>query len=156
MFSCINHVYSQGQATANFTGSATIIQPIGITTTSNLNFASLDTRTGGDVILTPDNTRISSGGVELKDILNLSAATFEITGEQDFAFSISLSKNEYELTNGSHNMIIKNFTSSLAENNRLSTGKRVLRVGATLNVNPGQAPGLYNSMGEMAVTVNYN
>lgn len=146
----------KAQATANFTASATIIQPIGITTTSNLNFASLDAKTGGAVILTPDNIRNSLGGVELDEAMGLSAATFEITGEQDFAFSISLPENDFELTNGSEKMIIKDFTSSLADNGHLSNGKKILRVGATLNVNPDQAPGNYNSLGDMAVTVNYN
>lgn len=153
---CTIQVKAQAQATATFTASATIIQPIGITTTSNLNFASLDAGTGGAVILTPDNNRIGSGGVELDEAMNLSAATFEITGEQDFEFSISLPQNDYELINGSNKMVIKDFTSSLAGTNRLNNGKRVLSVGATLNVNPNQAPGQYNSHGQMAVTVNYN
>lgn len=144
------------QATANFTASVTIIQPIGITTTANLNFASVDAKSGGEVILTPDNTRISTGGVVLKEAGGLSAASFEITGEPGFAFSITVPESEYVLTNGSESIIIKDFTSSLAEGGSLAGGSATINVGATLKINPNQTPGLYNSQGPMNVTVNYN
>lgn len=146
----------QTSATASFTASVTIIQPIGITTTSNMNFANLDAQSGGVVILTPDNTRISTGGVELADDSTVSAAAFEVTGEEGFAFSITLPENDYILTNGSESMIIKDFTSSLAEGGSISGGSRTVRVGATLDVNPNQTPGIYNSPAPMNVTVNYN
>ena len=155
-FACALSVKGQTSATASFTASVTIIQPIGITTTSNLNFANLDAQSGGVVILTPDNTRISTGGVELADDSMVSAAAFEVTGEEGFAFSITLPENDYVLTNGSESMIIKDFTSSLAEGGSISGGSRTVRVGATLNVNPNQTPGVYNSPAPMNVTVNYN
>lgn len=56
---------AQASATANFTASATIIQPITLTTTSNMNFASIDAKIGGQIILTPDKACTSSGGVVL-------------------------------------------------------------------------------------------
>ncbi len=148
--------YAQSSASASFTASATIIQPIGITTTSNMNFANLDAKSGGAVILTPDNTRLSTGDVALADNSNVSAAAFEVTGEEGFAFSISLPESEYVLTNGTESMIIKDFTSSLAEGGNLSGGSKTVRVGATLKVNPNQTPGVYNSPAPMNVTVNYN
>ena len=147
---------AQTSATASFTASVTIVQPIGITTTANMNFANLDAKTGGAVILTPESTRISTGGVALEGNSSVSAAAFEVTGEEGFAFSITLPKDEYVLTNGSESMIIKDFTSSLAEGGSLSAGSKVVRVGATLNVNPNQTPGIYNSPAPMNVTVNYN
>ena len=153
-FTCTTAALSQ--ATASFTASVTIIQPIGITTTSNMNFASVDAKSGGEVILTPDNTRISSGGVVLEEDRGSSAASFQITGEPGFAFSISLPKNEYVLTNGNESIIIKDFTSSLAEGGFLAGGSAMVRVGATLKINANQTPGMYNSQGPMNVTVNYN
>ncbi|WP_229793663.1 DUF4402 domain-containing protein [Salinimicrobium marinum] len=149
-------VKGQTSATASFTASVTIIQPIGITTTSNMNFANLDAKDGGAVILTPENTRISTGGVSLEDDATVSAAAFEVTGEEGFAFSITLPENDYILTNGSESMIIKDFTSSLAEGGSISGGSRTVRVGATLDVHPNQTPGIYNSPAPMNVTVNYN
>ena len=147
---------AQSQATASFTASVTIIEPIGITTTSNMNFANVDAKTGGAVILTPESNRITSGGVELKEATGVSAASFEITGEQGFSFSLSLPESEYILTNGSEDIIIKDFTSSLASSGNLGSAAKIVRVGATLDVNPNQAPGIYTSAGPMNVTVNYN
>ncbi len=146
----------QAQATASFTASVTIIQPIGITTTSNMNFAGLDAKSGGAVTLTPDNIRISTGGVELADGAQVSAAAFEVTGEQGFAFNITLPEREQVLTNGSETITIKNFTSNLGENRNLSNGSKTVRVGATLDINPNQTPGVYTSPAPMNVTVNYN
>ncbi|UZH56873.1 DUF4402 domain-containing protein [Salinimicrobium tongyeongense] len=148
--------FAQASATASFTASATIIQPIGITTTSNMNFANVDAGEGGEVILTPSNTRLTTGNVLLDSEENVSAAAFEVTGEEGFAFSLSLPEGEYVLANGSESMIIKDFTSSLAEGETLAGGTKVITVGATLAVNPHQTPGTYNSMTPMNVTVNYN
>lgn len=146
----------KAQASASFTASVTIIQPIGITTTSNMNFASIDARNGGTITLSPDNLRITTGGVTLKDEIKLSAATFLVTGEQDFAFSIGLPANEYILTNGRENLIIKDFTSSLTDSESLNSGSKTVSVGATLDVNPNQEPGIYTCTGPLDVTVNYN
>ena len=52
---------ASAQATAHFTASATIIQPIGITTLSHLNFAEVDAKEGGEIILTPKAERIAQG-----------------------------------------------------------------------------------------------
>src|SRR6056297_1458191 len=133
--------YGQTQASATFTASVTIIEPIGITTTSNMNFAALDAKSGGTVILTPDNDRITSGGLELADGANVSAATFRVTGQKGFSFSISLPKGEYPLTSGMENVILKDFTSNLGESGGFTNGVSEIRVGATVEVNPGQKPG---------------
>lgn len=147
---------AQSQASASFTASVTIIEPIGITTTSNMIFANVDAKTGGAVILSPDNIRTTSGGVELKEATGVSAASFEVTGEQGFTFSLSLPENEYVLSNGYEDIIIKDFTSSLAASGNIENGSQIVRVGATIDVNSNQAPGIYTSAGPLNVTVNYN
>ena len=144
------------QATATFTASVTIIQPIGITNTANMNFANLDAKTGGAVILTPDNTRISQGGVALKDGNTVSAATFEVTGQAGCTYSISLPNSDQVLTNGTDNIIIRNFTSSLKDTGSLAFGSQTLSVGASLEINPNQTPGNYTSPGSFNISVNYN
>lgn len=148
--------FSQTSASATFTASATIIRPIGITTTSNMNFAGIDAKSGGAVTLRPDNSRSTSGDVTLAGSSMVSAATFEVTGEAGFAFSISLPQEKYRLSNGSENMLIGDFTSSLEKGGNLVGGSSTVRVGATLEVNPNQTPGNYKSTSPMSVTVNYN
>ena len=64
MLSASFSVQSQTSATANFTASATIIQPITITTTSDMNFANIDAKNGGQIILTAeiDQNQVSNLG----------------------------------------------------------------------------------------------
>jgi len=144
------------QATATFTASVTIIQPIGITNTANMNFANLDAKSGGAVILSPDNTRMSQGGVELTDGNTVSAATFEVIGQAGFTYSITLPNSDHVLTNGTDNIIIRDFTSSLQDEGSLASGSQTLRVGASLDINPNQTPGNYTSPGGFNISVNYN
>jgi len=144
------------QATATFTASVTIIQPIGITNTANMNFANLDAKSGGSVILGPDNTRISQGGVELVDGNTVSAATFEVTGQAGYTYSITLPNSDHVLTNGTDDIIIRDFTSSLKNEGSLADGSQTLRVGASIDINPNQTPGNYTSPGGFNISVNYN
>jgi hypothetical protein len=144
------------QATASFTASVTIIQPIGILNTANMNFANVDARSRGAIILSPDNSRISQGGVELTDGNTVSAATFEVTGQAGYTYSITLPNSEHVLTNGIDDIIIRDFTSSLKDEGSLDSGSQTLRIGASLDINPNQAPGNYTSPAGFNVCVNYN
>ena len=148
-------VYSQTQATATFTASVTIIEPIGITNTSDMNFAALDAKDGGSVILTPENDRITTGGIELADGAMVSAASFKVTGENGYSFSLSLPKGEYFLSDGTETVVIKDFTSNFQESTISSTTPEI-KVGATLDVKAGQRPGNYKTLTSIPVTVNYN
>jgi len=143
------------QATANFTATATIIQPITISTTSQMNFANIDAKNGGEVILTPESTRYTSGEVELDDASNVAAASFTVSGQKGYTYGITLPKIDHVLTNGKEEMIIKNFTTDL-NSGSLADGSQTFRVGATLKVNPNQQPGIYVTPGSLNVTVNYN
>lgn len=149
-------LHAQTSATASFTASATIIQPIGITTTANMNFANIDAQDGGAVILTPQNTRITDGGVALAGEESLSTANFLVTGQPGLAYSIQVPTASYTLTNGIEEMIIENFTSSLGNGGLLAEGRQEFNIGATLNVKAGQTPGYYTSPSPMDVTVIYN
>ncbi|MBZ9629889.1 DUF4402 domain-containing protein [Salegentibacter sp. LM13S] len=155
LFLGISTLFSQASASANFTASATIIQPIGITTTSNMQFANIDAKEGGAVILTPENTRITNGNLDLAEGGTVSAATFEVTGQSGFAFGISLPKGTHRLTNGGESMILQDFTTNYNGSSLNGDGKTI-RVGASLIVNPNQQPGDYKTAGDLQVTVNYN
>lgn len=144
------------QATASFNASVTIIQPIGISTTSDLSFANVDAKNGGTVVLAPNSSRTTSGGVELSDGVTGSAASFEITGEPGYTYSVTLPSDSYVLSNGSESMVIDNFTTNFNSGNTLAVGSQTINVGATINVNPNQNPGKYVNQGGFNVTVNYN
>ncbi len=144
------------QATANFSASVTIIQPIGITTISNLSFSNVDAKNGGEVTLTPNSTRTTNGDVELAEGGNVSAASFEITGESGYTFAVTLPSDNYVLSNGNETIEINNFTSDFNNETALADGSQIINVGATLKINPNQTPGNYVNQGGFNVAVNYN
>ena len=156
LFICFYLPSLKAQATASFTASATIIQPIGLKTLTNLNFAAIDAHKGGEIILTPQEERVAVGGATLENAGNVTAAAFEVTGQQGFSFSLSLPDDNYSLTNGNEKIIIKDFTSSIGTGGDLLVGNSVFKIGATLLVEANQAPGLYSTSNPINVTVNYN
>ncbi|HSI71306.1 MAG TPA: DUF4402 domain-containing protein [Gillisia sp.] len=152
----LHTLQSQTSATATFTASATIIQPIGITTTSDLNFANIDAQGGGAVILTPENMRYATGDIALASGEEISAASFQVTGQPGLTYNIHFPSQAYTLSNGVEEMILENFTSSLGEVGLLAEGRQTFNLGATLNIKGGQTPGYYTSPTPMDVTVIYN
>lgn len=156
IFCCCFTNFLFAQATANFTASVTIIQPIGITTTSDMSFANVDAKNGGKITLSPNSTRTSSGDVELTDGGSISAASFEVTGEAGLTYAVTLPSDNYVLSNGSESIIINNFTTDFNSDNAFAGSSQTINVGATLEVNPNQTPGNYVSQGGLNVTVNYN
>lgn len=156
IFSLCFSSISFAQATANFNASVTIIQPIGISTSSDLKFANVDAKNGGEVTLSPNSIRSTSGEVQLAEGGIASAASFEITGEAGYTYSVTLPGDNYVLSNGSETIEIKNFTSDFNSETALAVGSQTINVGATLKVNPSQTPGTYVNQGGFNVTVNYN
>ena len=147
---------ASAQATAHFTASATIIQPISISTISNLNFSRIDAKEGGEIILTPQGERLVIGDVALSNGSLATAATFEVVGQEGYTFSISLPGDHYQLVNGEEHMTLKTFTSSIGSFGSLNSGRTKINVGATLEVNPQQTPGFYSTPTPLSITVNYN
>ncbi|PTX43131.1 uncharacterized protein DUF4402 [Christiangramia gaetbulicola] len=145
----------QNSATASFTASVTVIEPIEVKTTSHMNFANIDAREGGTVILHPDNTREAIGSVNLESNSEVSAAVFEVNGQNGYSYDIALPESSYILTNGSENITIKDFQSDFSSGNFSGSSQNV-RVGASIYINPDQEPGVYTSQTLLQVTVNYN
>lgn len=154
IFSFSNHLIAQNSATSSV--FIAIVQPVGIKTTSDLNFASMHASKGGEVTITPSSERIASGGVILSSEENASPATIEISTEPGFAYAVTLPNDKYIIYNGTDSMIIDNFTSDFNKASLLSEGSQTLHVGATLVINPDQSPGNYVNTTAIQVAINYN
>ncbi|HOS72235.1 MAG TPA: DUF4402 domain-containing protein [Bacteroidales bacterium] len=152
------------QATA--TATATIVTPITIEATGNLSFGNIvpHASTSGSVTISPDG----SASYSTPDIqysasptatAARTAAIFTVRGTPGASYSITLPSGNVELNGpNSNTMNAHTFTSDPSINSgQLSNpgGTQTLRVGATLNVTGGQAPGTYTS-DNFTVTVNYN
>ena len=151
---------STAQSTANATASATVITPIAITNASNMNFGniSVQTATGGTVVLAPAGSRTRTSGVTLPATTGtVSAASFNVTGTAAYTYAITL-PGTVTLTraSGAETMDATSFTSSPSATGTLNgSGAQTLTVGATLTVAAAQVAGSYVST-NFDVTVNYN
>ena len=145
-----------GQATASFTASVTIIEPVSISTQTNMNFASISSISGGEVILNPDDIRSSNGGIKLEESEGVSSAKFLIKGQKGLTVSITLPKNSFPLSNGNEIISLHSFTSNLPESFQLGESPVFLKVGATIELDKAQSPGIYNSVSPLNVMINYN
>ena len=155
---------AQAQATANIT--AQVVQPIAITTVTDLNFGILSVGTvGGTVVVQPTPgggcTVSQTGDVDVGSTTGATAtcAQFDITGANNAFYSVTLPTSVTITDGGANSMTVNNFqacsiTTSLCTSYQLdNTGYDQLTVGATLNVNGGQAQGTYT--GTFQVTVEY-
>ena len=152
-------VSTYGQVSATATASATIITPITITKTTDMNFGNVAVNaTAGTVVLATDNSRSVTGGCTLPATAGtVAAAAFDVTGVPSATFSITLPAGATTITSGANTMTVSNWTSSPTPTGTFDgTGAATLLVGATLNVSASQAAGVYLSATPFTVTVNYN
>lgn len=149
------------QADATATASATIIAPIAITKTVDMNFgtSAVQAGTGGTIILAPAGTRTVTGGVTLPVVPGtVTAASFNVTGEGTSTYSITLPSVSTTLTHTDNTttMSCAAFTSTPSSTGTLSSGTQTVTVGATLTLAAAQLAGVYLSGTPFTVTVNYN
>ncbi len=147
-----------GQVSGIATASATIITPIAISKTIDMNFGNVAvSAVAGTVVLSPASGRTKTGGVTLPIISGtISAASFNVTGLGSYTYTITLPSTPLTISSGANTMTVNSFTSTPSGTGTLSGGLQVLNVGATLNVGVNQAAGVYTSATPFAVTVNYN
>jgi hypothetical protein len=157
MFFIAASTFAQVTATASATG--TIVTPIAISKTQDLNFGNVAvSATGGNVILAPAGSRSVTGGVTLPAVAGtVTEARFTITGVANYTYSITLPTTDQYVFKGTDQMTVSAFTSNPSTTGTLDgTGSQTLKVGATLQVNANQAAGTYTTTTPFQVTVNYN
>jgi hypothetical protein len=151
---------ASAQASATATATATIVTPISISKTTDMNFGNVavNATTAGTVEMTPAGSRTPTGGVTLPATQGtVAAASFDVSGQAGYTYAITLPTTTLAISNGSASMDVHSFTSSPSATGTLSSnGTDVVTVGATLDVDPAQAAGIYSSTTPFSVTVNYN
>lgn len=157
----ISSTESFAQVSATATATALVVTPIEITKSADMNFGNVAVSgTAGTVVLTPGGVRSTTLGVVLPATAGtVSAASFDIEGQANYTYSITLPSIPTTITrqSGTETMTVNTFTSSPTPTGTLSAlGAQTLNVGATLNVGINQAAGTYVSGTPFTVTVNYN
>lgn len=151
--------------TSNATANTTVVAPITIANGATLEFGNV-VAGAGTVIIAPaggrtDSTSALTPGNQKGTFRN---ATFNVTGEGAFTYTITLPTSAVTLSDGAsspNTMTVDTFTvaagttgSVSGTTGTLATGAGVLNVGGTLHVAAAQVPGLYS--GIYAVIVAYN
>ena len=149
---------AQPNVSANATASATIITPIAIAKTTDMNFGNIVAgATPGTVIMTPAGARSISGGAFLPATIGtVSAASFNVTGAVLFTYAITLPAGSITITSGANNMTIDTWTSTPTGTGTLTGGAQTVTVGGTLHLAASQAAGTYTLTNGLTVTVAYN
>jgi hypothetical protein len=114
------------QATATAAASATIITPITITKTADMNFGNVavSASTAGTAILAPAGTRTTggAGGVTLPSTTGtVSAASFTVSGQASYTYAITLPSSA-TITSSGNTMTVNAFTSNPSATGTLSSG----------------------------------
>jgi hypothetical protein len=159
-----NNLMAQESAIA--LAEATIVTPISILKTQDMNFGNVavQSASGGTVVLTPAGVRSVTGDVTLPTTATgtVTAANFTVGGNGVYTFSIDLpSSITLTRVSGTETMTVGTFTSNgdVATGDTTATlvgGTFTLNVGATLNVAAAQVAGVYTNTADLTVTVNYN
>lgn len=156
----INKVKAQANVSVTAHASAEVIESIGANEIVQLNFGRFSPgAVGGEIRLTPDGTRISTGTVTL-NTGTYTAAQFDLSGQPEASVNLTMPSLPVLLVNGStgKSMEVNSWKSNPADNGRivLIKGKIAINIGATLKVgNIAENPiGIYT--GTYALTFSYN
>lgn len=150
--------YNALAADAVSSAEATVVAPIAISNTAPLSFGKFSAGSGGTVVLSPAGVRSSPGGVVLLAGSPGNAATFNVTGDSNAGYAITLPAGSAVLTHESDSartMSMGAWISEPSGTGRIpGTGPQAVTVGATLTVGEAQAPGRYS--GSFNLSVEYN
>ena len=156
---CLSTLFAQPAAlaaTATATVTVDVISTIRLNNITSMVFGDISSSAlTGTVVLDPTGTRLSTGGVTINSAVPGSAATFDVSGDPNTTYTITL-PSSITLTNPLGNsMLVDNFNSAPSISGSLDgSGEQVLQVGGTLNVQSNQIFGSYSGL--MSVTVEYN
>ncbi len=148
-------VFAQASAAATVTSRATVIDPIKIDKTVDLDFGNVvSAYTPGTVILTPEGSRIAQGvhiSSSFPGTVN-PAAAIVTHGNNNYSITLPESFTLYNQENPNQTLIIDQFTVQPEE----GTVSDVIKIGATLTLEANQLSGFYTNSSGFNVTVTYN
>jgi hypothetical protein len=147
------------QVSATAITNATIITPIAITKTVDMNFGSIAVSpvNAGTIVLSSTGSGTKTGGVTLPAVTGtVTAAEFNVTGLGTSTYAITLPGTITLTGTPSGTMTVNAFEITPSGTGTLGAGAQTVTVGGTLNVGAAQAAGTYTNATDMTVTVNYN
>lgn len=150
-------LFAQSSATA--TVSATIITPVGVTKSADLNFGNFATGSQpGTIELNSTSIWTSTGGVKLLETNeNADRASFIVMGANS-TYTVTLPSASIILLRkgGMETMTVGSFSIVASAKDYLNITNQTFAIGATLNAGASQPTGEYVPAMPLTVIVNYN
>jgi hypothetical protein len=151
-------VSANAQSSASASTTATLITPISIVKTADMNFGTVAaSSTSGTIVLDAVNGVAAAGGSFVVNAASASTAVFDVTGEGTSSFSISYPASvTLTRATGTEVLTVDSFTNALGASSTLTAGAAQIKLGATLNIPADAVAGTYTNPDALTVTVNYN
>ena len=142
-------------ATATANAVAQIAAAISITKTDDLDFGQVVPSVDPGTVTVPlVGDRTVGGGVTLGNAGSAGPATFDVAGEPNATYDITLPA-PFNLTGPGDPMLVDGFTCSPGSTGTLNGGgTQALSVGGTLHVGANQAAGSYSAVFDVVVAYN--
>ncbi|TRO66512.1 DUF4402 domain-containing protein [Christiangramia sabulilitoris] len=152
---CWMNNWAQNSASAVVNSRATIIDPIKIDKTVDLDFGNIiSAYNPGQVVLSPDGSRVAYG-VQISNSVpgTVTPAEAVVThGNNNYSISLPQQFTLYNQENPNQILIIDRFTVQPQEGNLID----IIKIGGTLNLDANQTSGFYTNSSGFNVTVSYN
>ncbi len=150
---CLRNVQA---ATTTSTVEANIVSTINLVAQNGIVFGDISSSSSpGTVTIGTDGSRTATGGVTVNRNTSATPALYEVSGDPNAFYSITLPDLVVLTSAAGSNMTVSNFSSIPALNGQLDAGGRQnMNIGATLAVGSFQPFGSYS--GVMATTIEYN
>jgi len=146
---------AQNSASATVNSRATVIDPIKINKTVDLDFGNvISAYNPGQVILSPDGSRVAYG-VEISNSIpgTVNPAEAVVThGNNNYVITLPEQFTLYNQENPNQVLIIDRFTVAPQEGDFID----IIKIGGTLNLEANQNSGFYTNSSGFNVTVSYN
>jgi hypothetical protein len=143
--------------------TATVIVPIKISKTQDLNFGKFAPGAGGSLMVSTDGTRTASGVIMSSNDSSPTAAQFDVVGDSNATYGITWSGDaELTGTESSDSIALTRIsdfdasgtTSGAVSSGKLNAGEQTIYLGGVLTIGEAQAIGAY--AGNITATVEYN
>ena len=151
--------YAQSSASATATGSATILQSISVTASSNLGFGTIVKPSSGTSTIsvsTAGSRSINGGNAVIANTSGVSAASFLVQGEGGSAISVSVPPT-FSMAAGTNTLVVTTTSTTTAGNLTGGIGTQgsfTVGVGGSFPLQSTTASGAYS--GNLVVTAQYN
>ena len=153
-FGLTSKLYAQPNNSAEMTASVTVIKPIAISRSADLNFGKITIAGSGTVVVSTAGARTQTGNITLLTGGSEAPGLFQVTGQATATYAVTIPSSVNLKRSGAPAEVIT--ADTFTHNAVALTGNTdQLKIGATIRLAGNETVGAYVS-DLFAVTVSYN